>query len=145
MWGQSLPVMNIQFQNSSCPPWAHLPVGIDVFEAVLEHISFELAKNFCDSSLGTIYVGECENVLFSLVMPTERTAWQLLWQYYQPLHICTLRALLFIDVLFCMHQSWGTAPHDIFPWYLSHLQPMMLQIHKTMATAVVTMHLTQQI
>jgi hypothetical protein len=91
-------------------------VETDVFEAVLEHISFEQANSFCDSSLGTICVGECENVLFSLVMPTERTAWQLLWQYYQLLHkICTLSALLFIDGLFCMHQSWRTAPHVIFP------------------------------
>jgi hypothetical protein len=44
-----------------------------------------------------------------------------------------------------MHQFWRTAPHDIFPWYLSHLQPTMVLRHKAMATAVVTMHLTQQI
>jgi hypothetical protein len=41
-------------------------VGKDVFEAVLEHISFEQAKNFCDSNLGNFCVGECGNVLFSL-------------------------------------------------------------------------------
>jgi len=84
MWGQSLRVMNIQFQNTSYPTRARLPVGTDVFEAVLEHISFEQAKNFCDSKLGNICVGECENVLFSLVMPTERTVWRILWQCYQP-------------------------------------------------------------
>jgi hypothetical protein len=65
--------MYTQFQNTSCPSWAYLPVGIEVFEAVLEHISFEEAKSVCDSSLGTIFVGECENVLFSLVMQTERS------------------------------------------------------------------------
>jgi hypothetical protein len=91
-------------------------VGKDVFEAVLEHISFEQAKNFCDRNLGNFCVGECGNILFSLVVPTERTAWQLLWQYYKPLHkIYTLSALVFINVLFCIHQPWRTAPHVIFP------------------------------
>ena len=93
---------------------------IEVFEAVLKHISFEQAKNFCDNSLGMICVGECENVLFSLVMLTKRMAWQLLWQYYQPLQkICTFGALLFTDVLFCIHNLGGLLLmsffHDICP------------------------------
>ena len=116
MWLQSLHVMNIQCQNTSRPPWARLPVRIDVFETVLEDISFEQAKNVCVSSFGTIYVGECENVLFSLVMPTERMAWQLLWQYYQPLHkICSLSAIIVTGVLFCMHSLGGLMSffHDI--------------------------------
>lgn len=57
MWGQSLNVINIQFQNTSCPPWARLPLWIEVFEAVLKHISFEEAENFCGNSIDTIFVG----------------------------------------------------------------------------------------
>jgi hypothetical protein len=105
--------MNIQFQNTSYPPWALLPIRIEVFEAVLEHISFEQAKNFCDS-LGTICVGEGENIFFShankgdglvaLVEILTTTAKDFHTQC-TTFHRCSLLCA----------QSSRTAPHVIFP------------------------------
>lgn len=68
-------------QNGSHLSYAHLPVGTEVLEVIGEHILFEWAKSFCDSSLGTQSAGEYDDIVFFSVMLTE-VAWNYAWRIW---------------------------------------------------------------